>query len=384
MAPANCITVNGGGAVNILSTLTINNSLYMKTGVWHFSTENQRRFYFENAGITYFGGGNGYVFRNAADNVDILTITNTGTITNSSTSYINAGGLRLGGFDTGNSIWQNTGNLGISANTGSAITFAIGNGSEKMRVHTNGYVGISFTTPSYPLHVGTSAATSSVPNGTIYATGSGLSTSTNNNYPTSIKSENAIWSGTGLIYSSDIRIKNNITDISDDLALQQILAIQPKTYNYIDNILRGTNKVYGFIAQQIAEVIPNAVSSNNIEYIPNIYKSFNLTNDIIETTENLTPLLKIDDNIKIYTDELESEQFCKIIEITETSIKIDKSINGKNAFIYGKQINDFHVLNKEYIYTLNVCATQELYKLIQQLQQQVAELTNRISILEAK
>jgi hypothetical protein len=308
----------------------------------------------------------------------------TGSITNSSTSYINAGGLRIGGFDTGNSIWQNTGNLGISANTGSAITFAIGNGFEKMRVHTNGYVGISFTTPSYPLHVGTSAATSSVPNGTIYATGSGLSTSTNNNYPTSIKSENAIWSGTGLIYSSDIRIKNNITDISDDLALQQILAIQPKTYNYIDNILRGTNKVYGFIAQQIAEVIPNAVSSNNIEYIPNIYKSFNLTNDIIETTENLTPLLKIDDNIKIYTDELESEQFCKIIEITETSIKIDKSINGKNAFIYGKQINDFHVLNKEYIYTLNVCATQELYKLIQQLQQQVAELTNRISILEAK
>jgi hypothetical protein len=49
------------------------------------------------------------------------------------------GGLRINGSDTGNTIWQNTGNLGISANTGNNITFAIGNGGEKMRVNASGW-----------------------------------------------------------------------------------------------------------------------------------------------------------------------------------------------------------------------------------------------------
>ena len=38
-----------------------------------------------------------------------------------------------------------------------------------------------------------------------------------------------------------------------------MLAIQPKTYKYIDEIGRGSSVVYGFIAQQINEVIPEAV-----------------------------------------------------------------------------------------------------------------------------
>ena len=52
-------------------------------------------------------------------------------------------------------------------------------------------------------------------------------------------------------------------------------------------------------------------------------------------------------------------------------------ITGDKCFIYGKEINDFHTLSKEYIFTLNVSATQELYKLI-------VDLQNRISILESK
>jgi hypothetical protein len=57
------------------------------------------------------------------------------------------GGLRMNGSDTGNSIWQNTGNLGISANTGNNITFAIGNGGEKMRKTSAGNVGIGTNNP---------------------------------------------------------------------------------------------------------------------------------------------------------------------------------------------------------------------------------------------
>ncbi len=53
------------------------------------------------------------------------------------------GGLRINGNDTGNTIWQNTGNLGISANTGNNIIFSIGNGTERMRINDNGVVSIN-------------------------------------------------------------------------------------------------------------------------------------------------------------------------------------------------------------------------------------------------
>jgi len=59
-------------------------------------------------------------------------------------------------------------------------------------------------------------------------------------------------------------------------------------------------------------------------------------------------------------------------------------MDGNKCFIYGKEINDFHTLSKEYIFTLNVSATQELYKLIQQQNILIQDLQNRITILENK
>ena len=50
--------------------------------------------------------------------------------------------------------------------------------------------------------------------------------------------------------------------------------------------------------------------------------------------------------------------------------------------LYGKEIKDFNSLKKDYIFTLNVCATQELYKLITQQNIIIQDLQNRISILE--
>ncbi len=43
--------------------------------------------------------------------------------------------------------------------------------------------------------------------------------------------------------------------------------------------------------------------------------------------------------------------------MNETSIKIDKSYNNDDVFIYGSKVDDFHTLDKSYICTLNVYAT---------------------------
>ena len=118
---------------------------------------------------------------------------------------------------------------------------------------------------------------------------------------------------------------------------------------------------------------------------------FDLSGDFLTTNEDLTNILSVDDNIQIIEQTKENKESFKILEISPTHIKIDKSIEGDKCFIYGKEINDFHTLSKEYIFTLNVCATQELHRQIQQqsllIQQQsllIQDLQNRLSILENK
>ena len=53
-----------------------------------------------------------------------------------------------------------------------------------------------------------------------------------------------------------MRIKTNISNIDDLSSLEKILKVEPKIYGYIDNIQRTNSNVYGFIAQQIRDILP--------------------------------------------------------------------------------------------------------------------------------
>ncbi len=72
--------------------------------------------------------------------------------------------------------------------------------------------------------------------------------------------------------------------------------------------------------------------------------------------------LNINDIIQIIT--LNSKEEVKIIDINLDlkTLRINKRFKENQVFLYGKQVNDFHILDKSYIFTLNVCATQAIYK----------------------
>jgi hypothetical protein len=191
-----------------------------------------------------------------------------------------------------------------------------------------------------------------------------------------------------VVYTSDIRIKKNINDIIDDDALQKILNIQPKTYEYIDQKNKGTNIVYGFIAQQVKEVIPEAIEIGT-GYMPNIYLDGTYNSNIVYLNDITN--LNLNDNIKITANK--QDEYYKINNINENEkyIELNKEIelnkntneNSSNCFIYGTEVNDFHRLNKDYIFTLNVCATQELYRLIKQQKIEIEELKTEITNIKS-
>jgi hypothetical protein len=160
---------------------------------------------------------------------------------------------------------------------------------------------------------------------------------------------------------SDIRIKTDIQDIDHKIALSKIMKIEPKIYKYVDKIERGSSNVYGFIAQQIKEVIPEAVEETT-GIIPNIYKLVSINEDLITLDLEDLEKLNINDIIQIIT--LNSKEEVKIIDINLDlkTLRINKRFKENQVFLYGKQVNDFHILDKSYIFTLNVCATQAIYK----------------------
>ena len=167
----------------------------------------------------------------------------------------------------------------------------------------------------------------------------------------------------------DIRIKEDIQDINDDSALQMILSIEPKTYKYIDKIENGNKKVYGFIAQQVQKVIPEAVSLENA-YIPNIMMLAYYNDDIITLPHKPAKVaIKIKDKLKCYdnNNNLVEVEVTEIINDISFMIKdLNKKYKNNKIFVYGTLVNDFQILSKEYIYTLNVGATQELYRQIKE------------------
>jgi hypothetical protein len=187
------------------------------------------------------------------------------------------------------------------------------------------------------------------------------------------------WIRGNLYASSDNRIKKDIQDIDDGEALQKILMIKPKKYKYIDSIYKDTsNYVYGFEAQQIREVLPDAVSLKS-SVVPNIYSICENTSNGIyyENTSNI----QFSSNLDIDIVSLDGKKKTyKIQDYSDNYIKLNENIeNSSNVFIYGTHVDDFHTLNKDYIFALNVCATQELHRIIQEQDKRIARLESIIS-----
>ncbi len=71
--------------------------------------------------------------------------------------------------------------------------------------------------------------------------------------------------------------------------------------------------------------------------------------------------MPIDTEVQI-SDQRDGVGKCyKIKKIYEGHFVIDEDIDTDDCFVFGYCIEDLHGLDKSYIFTLNVCATQELH-----------------------
>ena len=160
--------------------------------------------------------------------------------------------------------------------------------------------------------------------------------------------------------SSDIRIKKSVSDVIDDDALIKLRLLQPKKYKYIDT-QRTDSEVFGFMAQDVSNVIPYAVNRVQ-DYIPNIYEYANITNNGIFILNNTdTSVLNIGTMIT-FNDMNNNHYEHSVAQIIDNKkFTVNSYVFGEmSIFIYGTKVNDFHRLKKDYIWTIATAALQEV------------------------
>ena len=162
-------------------------------------------------------------------------------------------------------------------------------------------------------------------------------------------------------FFSDSRIKNDITIVDDTKAIDLVNKLESKEYGYIDPYNKKTQKTIGFIAQEVNDVLPNAVSIQK-GFIPDEIRE--ITNPVWNASTDGSWTLTISDILfqsnhtgkcRFYFGETKKDIQ---VETDRVSFKFDRK--WENVYLWGKEINDFHMIDKNQIFALHHSAIQEL------------------------
>lgn len=218
------------------------------------------------------------------------------------------------------------------------------------------------------------------------------------NVPMSIEATKSIYSHYGVYASSDERIKGAIENVPDDWALNVVNNIETKFYLYKNRENHPDYKTIGFIAQDVRKHFPQAVTLRK-NYIP--IDSITFLSNMKWTQHNGLWHVKCDElkdisgvkyklncfnkKIEFYLDNSNQELIYDELEIIGNSN--DELVFEKkyvDIYVSGREIDDFHTVSKEKIFTLHHSAIQELSRKNNMLENRVLSLTNEVTSLKSE
>jgi hypothetical protein len=292
-------------------------------------------------------------------------------------------------------------------------------------------IGSNFMEPAAPLHVRDYADTAVNEGSNAYyafnLAGRAIGSTTTTRI--SIISEQGIWirgqdAGTGgrLWITSDQRIKTNVVNLNADKMINVFRNLRPISFDYITNMKNNNKKHFGFIAQEVNEILPEGISLNT-DVIPNNMMKCGITKPS-ETEPNFTLkptdtditlqylLIKTDSPLKFdtanpysSTDTYKFKVYCGDKWSKEQDIYIrsdynvtddkytyviglkkeayDVVITEPTLFVYGQYVNDLHILDHDTIYTVATAALQEVDRQQQADKVRIAELEATVAVQQS-
>lgn len=201
--------------------------------------------------------------------------------------------------------------------------------------------------------------------------------------------------------TSDERVKHEKSLLDAKASLEKVRSLKPSQFKYKNS----QNSVYGFIAQEIQQVLPTCITSKK-SYMANIYdtairegsrltfKHFN-TSDLAYKGSTLYSKLQLCSNGE--------EEYVTIVKIVdEHTLEIESNQTGTNqkskdgdVLVYGQEVDNFLTIDKNQLFTLTTSGLQAIDHQVQTLEQELLEereknkttlehILERISTLEAK
>jgi hypothetical protein len=175
-------------------------------------------------------------------------------------------------------------------------------------------------------------------------------------------------------FPSDTRIKTDIAEIQDGNALHKLRLIEPHEYNYVDKETRGDHRVFGFLAQQVREHFPEAINIMKA-VVPDVNKLCPVDleeHTILLGTQARDGKLQIrlpNRTLDLQVTKVDDERVAYTPEDLEENIEIPSEV-----FVVGYEVDDFHTLNKDFLFTVNFAATQELDRVVQSQKGEIEDL----------
>ena len=160
---------------------------------------------------------------------------------------------------------------------------------------------------------------------------------------------------------SDARIKHILGSSDGKKDLKTLLRLEVTDYTFIDTLAKGNQQQKRLIGQQVRDVYPQAVSILT-DTVPDIYQLAAVNDGWIDLATHLSAGERVQLIIDGKTDVYE------VLEASNKGFRVDLPEAGK-VFVYGREVEDFHLIDYEAISMLNVSATQHLHEVMQEQQQ---------------
>jgi hypothetical protein len=351
----------------------------------------------------------GNISGNAANVTGTVPVTNGGTGATTLTGYLlGAGtsavtasatipGTAISG-NIGGSAGNVTGLVAVGHGGTGATTFAQGRilyGTTTTPVagtvgmfwdSVNSRLGVGTTSPSFPVDIETSVSHDfAVDYGFLSSNDFGLNLDTGN-VPYSLYASNRIVANE-FDAISDARSKHVIgrSDIASDLDTLKKLRITD--YRYIDVVEKGHQRKKGVIAQEVEKVYPDAVRITS-DFIPSVYAMavdtlYNEAAHELTVTVRKAHGFTLGDMVRIITaDTGNLDKPVAAVLNDDTFVLSGVEKDPGRVFVFGKKVDDFHVVDYDQLFSMNIGATQQLAAENQDLRARLAALEQAVALLQ--
>ncbi|MEL7145462.1 MAG: tail fiber domain-containing protein, partial [Bacteroidota bacterium] len=175
--------------------------------------------------------------------------------------------------------------------------------------------------------------------------------------------------------SSDIRIKEQIKTSLPRLDLDTLLKLRIADYAYVDQVAHGVETTKGLIAQEVEQVLPQAVKRTT-DFIPDVYAAANSI-QVNEADQQLEVALAtahgftVGDQVRLITDdETFNKKVCAVKDDQTFVVENWKFPKVTRVFVYGKKVNDFRTVDYNQVAMLGVSAIQALHAEVDDLKKE--------------